>query len=351
MSARADQVFNYHNLTVGHTYKRTEALPEAGVEPPRNFQEIGGVTRFKNCVVLFVTLDKTIKEENHKYKDEFLLHGKSFQWESQNKNTRFTSHIQMMLNGEPVVLFARVHEKIKSKTQPFVYVGGLTCIQHFFRPDEPKSRIELIFNVDEYKPDASAELQALYEWTPGDDAEPEEETFDTSVSKLVETAPPKRRQSANINQGTNTGNKSSSKGEVDWAARDEANRNLGLAGEELVITYEKEELERQGKHKLAAKIKHVALEDPKAGYDILSFDADGNEKYIEVKTTRGSASNAFYISRNELEVSKTRGDNYWIYRVHSYAKKTDTWKVYKLQGAVSESFDLTPESFTAKIKS
>ena len=31
--------------------------------------------------------------------------------------------------------------------------------------------------------------------------------------------------------------------------------------------------------------------------------------------------------------------------------KTDTWKVYKLQGAVSESFDLTPESFKAKIKS
>lgn len=31
--------------------------------------------------------------------------------------------------------------------------------------------------------------------------------------------------------------------------------------------------------------------------------------------------------------------------------KTDTWKAYKLQGPVSESLELTPESFKAKTKS
>lgn len=351
MAGRPSQVFNYHNMEVGEEYSRDEALPLANVPPPSNSREITGITRFKNCVVLFVTLDKDSKAEAYRYNNEFLIDGKFFQWESQNTNTPSTPHMQMIFAKEPVVLFARPKANHKGKTSRFTYVGRLTYLQYSYDASEPNKPVWVMYNVDDHQLSPSPSLKALYDWVPGANVAVEETAFDTSASKLIETAPPKRRNSNNTKGGNSTDSQRGQKGEVDWAARDEANRNLGLAGEELVITHEKEALERQGKHKLAAKIKHVALEDPKAGYDVLSFDADGNEKYIEVKTTKGSASNAFYISRNEVEVSEAKGDNYWIYRVHSYIKKTDTWKVYKLQGPVSDSFELTPESFKAKTKS
>lgn len=40
------------------------------------------------------------------------------------------------------------------------------------------------------------------------------------------------------------------------------------------------------------------------GFDILSYDAEGNEMYIEVKTTLGTEDSSFFISANELEKSK-----------------------------------------------
>ena len=41
-----------------------------------------------------------------------------------------------------------------------------------------------------------------------------------------------------------------------------------------------------------------------AGYDIRSFNLDGSDRHIEVKSTAGPASNAFYISPNEIAFSE-----------------------------------------------
>lgn len=52
-----------------------------------------------------------------------------------------------------------------------------------------------------------------------------------------------------------------------------------------------------------------------AGYDILSFDVDGSERPIEVKSTSAAnLSGGFYISSNELDKSESL-DNYHIYLV------------------------------------
>ena len=348
MPARATDVFTYLNLTVGTAYTREEALPLAGVSPPANRREITGITRFSNCVVLFVTLNKDDKEANHKYKDEFLLYGKSFQWESQNTNTPTTPHIQMIINREPVVLFARVKSKIKGKTQPFIYVGELTCNQYFFDAKQADKPMEVIFSVDDYVPSPSPELQQLYLWAPGDTSEVPSDDNSPVGSNLIETTPPKRKKAGAKTTAVKTGKASKV---VDWAAKDEANRNLGLAGEKLVIAHEQDRLKKLGLNQLVNKVEHVALKDPKAGYDVRSYDDAGNEIYIEVKTTKGSASNAFYISKNEVETSKVLGKKYWIYRVHSRNAKTGNWKVYKLNGPVDQSFDLEPEIYSARVKS
>ncbi|WP_209307209.1 DUF3427 domain-containing protein, partial [Proteus mirabilis] len=68
---RKDEEFNYTNLIVGNSYSKNEALVTANVEPLKNNKEITGITSFKNCIVLFVTLDKRSKEDSHKYNDVF----------------------------------------------------------------------------------------------------------------------------------------------------------------------------------------------------------------------------------------------------------------------------------------
>ena len=89
------------------------------------------------------------------------------------------------------------------------------------------------------------------------------------------------------------------------------------------------------------------------GYDILSFDPKTRqEKHIEVKTTRGKAEEAFYVTRNELEVSKKEKDKYYLYRVYNLNEKKNTFNFYVLQGALDEYLPLEPTQYVAggKIK-
>lgn len=84
----------------------------------------------------------------------------------------------------------------------------------------------------------------------------------------------------------------------------------GKKCENYVYHIEKQYLMENDLDELANKIKNVSNQLG-LGYDILSFDLEGNEKYIEVKS---GSSNSFYISKNELEKMQ-KMDNYWIYIV------------------------------------
>nr|MBO8918892.1 DUF3427 domain-containing protein [Proteus mirabilis] len=77
-----------------------------------------GITSFKNCIVLFVTLDKRSKEDSHKYNDVFVDNGKKFHWESQNKNTTETSHIKEYLLVRPLFYLFEYMKKLKVEVNP-----------------------------------------------------------------------------------------------------------------------------------------------------------------------------------------------------------------------------------------
>ncbi|MEZ9166534.1 DUF3427 domain-containing protein [Vibrio cyclitrophicus] len=343
---RETEIFDYSNFEIGKLYSKLEAIDLAGAAPPKQVRDITGITRFKNCVVLFVTLNKEDKEDAHKYKDSFVLGGKQFHWESQNANTPSTPHMEMIINKEPVVLFARVHQKIKSKTQPFVYVGQLSCIDYSYPIDSKKIPVEVIYQVLDHQHPASGFLGELYSWTSHEELEANDK-IDISDVVLTETEAPKpstRKKSPK--KGTrNATNKTNN-----WADIDERNRNLGLAGEELVIAHEKQYLMSIGLSDLADKITHVAKKDDYAGYDVKSFDENGTEKFIEVKTTEKTIGTAFFISRNEVEVSRELGSQYWVYRVYDLNKKTGKAKFYPLNGPVEDHFDLVPENYKARVK-
>ena len=135
---------------------------------------------------------------------------------------------------------------------------------------------------------------------------------------------------------------------TDFAARDEANRRLGRAGEQWVLDFEHRRLAAAGLPELFQRLDWVSerLGDG-AGYDILSYDAADRARYIEVKTTNGAHASAFVISRNELDFSREAGDAFFLYRLFRFR---DAPALYMLQGDVSKHLHLEPIDYRASFR-
>jgi hypothetical protein len=123
------------------------------------------------------------------------------------------------------------------------------------------------------------------------------------------------------------------------------NRSLGNAGEAFVINYERARLIDLGKERLAACIEHTAqVRGDHEGYDILSFEESGQERLIEVKTTKYGSEIPFYVSRNEVAVSKREAEKYQVYRLFEFGRGP---RLYTLPGAIDGSCLLSPTTYLA----
>ena len=110
---------------------------------------------------------------------------------------------------------------------------------------------------------------------------------------------------------------------VNYLEREQNNRKLGMKGEELVLDFEKWELRRIKKEKLADSVRWIAKEEGDgAGFDILSKYSNGKDKYIEVKTTKLSKEAPFYFTQNELLFSKDHSNDYHLFRLFNFEKGT-----------------------------
>jgi hypothetical protein len=105
----------------------------------------------------------------------------------------------------------------------------------------------------------------------------------------------------------------------DPAARDARNRDLGQRGEEYALEYEKRILWSAGREDLAHKVRHVSQDyGDGLGYDIHSFNPNGNDRLIEVKTTLGTATTPFFLSENERLVSIERKEHFKLLRLYDF---------------------------------
>jgi hypothetical protein len=137
----------------------------------------------------------------------------------------------------------------------------------------------------------------------------------------------------------------------DRSWQDERNRSLGLAGERAVVTLEQSRLRFAGREDLAQKVRHVAAVDGDgAGYDVASFNADGSELFIEVKTTRGGAETEFFVTVNEVEFSVRHAGAFSLYRVYDFDPESGAGCYYVLHGALNTapSLQLQPVQFRAR---
>lgn len=133
----------------------------------------------------------------------------------------------------------------------------------------------------------------------------------------------------------------------DPVSRDFRNRSLGKAGEALIVDFERRRLEALERRDLASKVRWVAQEDGDgAGYDVHSYDRQGNDRLIEVKTTQGARSTPFFVTRNELSLAQERPEHFRLYRLYEVAKAP---RLFKLKPPLEKAVTLETETWRATV--
>ncbi len=81
--------------------------------------------------------------------------------------------------------------------------------------------------------------------------------------------------------------------------------------------------------------------------DIHSFDIDGADRLIEVKTTNGWERMPFHITRNELEVAKERREYWHLVRLWNFARDP---AAFEIRPPLDSHVTLTATSFQASFR-
>jgi hypothetical protein len=133
---------------------------------------------------------------------------------------------------------------------------------------------------------------------------------------------------------------------INYLEREQNNRSLGLKGEELAIQYERFLLRQAGKESLADKIEWVSKDvGDGLGFDILSKNLNGSDKYVEVKTTKLGKEAPFFFSANEYNFSKENRSNYHLYRLFNF---NEAPKMFTLMGSFDSFCNVEPVQFRGK---
>jgi hypothetical protein len=170
-------------------------------------------------------------------------------------------------------------------------------------------------------------------------------TFGDILSALVDRPDPSTRQGQKPAKPTAWFEKLRVPGTVNYLEIEAANRTLGAAGEDFVERFEIARLCAADRESLATKVERVSRTRGDAvGFDILSFETDGRERLVEVKTTRYGRYTPFFVSRNEVRTSDAYSKQYALYRLFQFRKHP---KLFVLTGAVRSSCRLDPAVFEA----
>ena len=291
--------------------------------------------------VLFVTFGR--EQGEHRFEEGVTADG-VVTWQSQPNQTLADPQIQRLIAHDPeranVRLFLRTRDRASGGApMPYTYLGRLAYLMHDAERERP----------------VHFQWQLIEDWPPPNDVlarvglELTSPTPPTPLPRqgLVETPPPAGRRRIGTSTATFRTRRIS-----DRAVQDARNRQLGLAGERAVAAREREWLGANGRQDLADAVRHVAdLEGDGAGYDVASFEPDGSERFIEVKTTRGGPETDFFISANELEFSTRHPQSYVLYRLYSFDPDTEAGNFYVRRGALTQdvSLQLQPVQFRVRV--
>ena len=137
---------------------------------------------------------------------------------------------------------------------------------------------------------------------------------------------------------------------TNYDQKERENKKIGDLGELWVKEYEEKKLKKIGKKKYLKKLDHTSVNKGDGlGYDIFSCDENGDDMYIEVKTTKNNSYTTFFITRNELARSQKYPDKFYLYRVYNYNEKTNDADLLIIKGDLSKLCN-TPVNYKVKLR-
>lgn len=249
------------------------------------------------------------------------------------KKTDFNAALRRLLRGRTKGAVELKYQNVSS----VLLTMDLPCIPGY----KPRGNVQLLLRqaIQDFVHTNPALLERIVD-SLEEVKSPSERKF-----RAVQVNPPSIESVAQIGQPTS---RVRLPRKVDFAARDESNRKLGRAGEQWAIDFEHQRLIDVGKSELIQRVDWVSerLGDG-AGYDILSYDAPSEPRYIEVKTTNGAYASSFIVSRNELDFSQEAGDAFFLYRLFQFRQEPS---IYILNGNLSSQLHLEPIDYRASFR-
>lgn len=137
--------------------------------------------------------------------------------------------------------------------------------------------------------------------------------------------------------------------EINWEREFQRAQETGIGGEEFIINQEKLKLFNTGLHN---KAELVEKELDGTGFDIRSFNEDGEEIHIEVKTTSKNNDEPFLLTLNEKDYLEKYPESYFIYRVFNFNRIEGRGNYFRISGnELSEKAEFSPVKFEVSINS
>ena len=289
--------------------------------------------RRRHDYVFFVTFGQ--RQADHEF-DEGITSEGVFRWQSQPSQRLADSMVKEFIAHDDaknsIYLFLRTAETRAGMLVPYTYLGRLRYLNHDRDRQQP---VYFTWQILDWSlpEEIRARIYLSYE------SEPFALAYVESRDTLVEVPVP----TSSVRQVGLKTVEYIARPQHDYAEQDARNRRLGLAGEEAVLQREKATLQAAGRNDLAEMVTHVAkVEGDGAGYDIKSYTLNGEQTFIEVKTTRGGVQTPFYLSRLEAGFSGEHADSYYLYRVFEFNEDTSSGKYFVTKGDLSVHFCLEP---------
>lgn len=330
------------NLTRFEKYSRKDIhdifSPDTKFTPQTGSWGLHGIIRVPNTkhdYIFLVTYGK--KQAGHEFEENIDENG-ILTWQSQPSQTFNDTRIIDFINHNylknNIYLFLRESDK-----EDYTYMGLLAYVEHDNQREKPvffkwqildwfNNNNNIFTNKNTYQPN-KLDIKN-FQLTLN------EENIDYSKNNL------KNRKGKNTKDFYN--NKY-----INFEGELKKNTDLGKKGEDIIVEYEKRLLILEGRKDLAAKVfatRNIAGNAER--FDVLSYDKEGHEKYIEVKTTKGDLDNIFFISENEVEFSEQYKDNYYLYRVYNFDIKSMSANLKIIKGPINR-INLQATNYTCKI--
>jgi hypothetical protein len=276
--------------------------------------------------------DWTQEEVEATIADYFDMLNKELHSEEYNKTTH-RRQLSRLLNNRSDGAIERKHQNISAILirLGFPYISGYKPLKNYQ---------QLLFDVVSERLENNRQIIDLVKIQVEQPAEIP--TVDDILKVLVAPPMPSQHKEPIF---TGITEKSSPFRRVNYLEKEAKNHSLGDAGEKFVVRYETARLISLKKERLAAKVEQVSItQGDNKGFDVLSFDESGRERFIEVKTTTYGPLTPFFVTTNEVETS--RKDNYHLYRTFDFRRSP---RLFTKQGSLDKSFSLEPSQYIASV--